>query len=202
MSKPAIRNTSVDCQSQFVEMFDGKEFPVKRLSDECETITKGTTPTTIGYNFTDTGVNFVKIENITSDGRIVEDGMMHISLECNDMMKRSQLEEGDILFSIAGAIGRSAVVASVILPANINQALAIIRLKKESPLSRGFLMAMLQFGYVEKQYLELKRGVAQLNLSLKDVGNFIIPIPPIERQEEFVSFADQIDKSKYERLVA
>lgn len=178
-------------------MFGRDNFPVKRLLDECEAITKGTTPTTIGYNFTDTGISFIKIENITSDGHIVKDGMMYISSDCNESMKRSQLKEGDILFSIAGAIGRSAVVTSDILPANINQALAIIRLKKDSQLSKGFLMATLQSGYVEKQYLELKRGVAQLNLSLKDVGNFVIPIPPNKKQEEFVMLADQTDKSKY-----
>lgn len=183
-------------------MFSSEEFPVCKLSDECQIITKGTTPTTIGYNFEDQGVRFVKIENITNDGHIIEDGMMFISKECHHAMKRSQLKDGDILFSIAGAIGRSAVVTANILPANINQALAIVRLKDDAPLSREFLMATLQSGYVEDQYMALKRGVAQLNLSLKDVGNFIIPVPPRERQDEFVAFARQSDKSKYRPLRA
>ncbi len=121
---------------------------------------------------------------------------MYISEECHKAMKRSQLEDGDLLFSIAGAIGRCAIVPSSILPANINQALAIIRLKKTSLLSKGFLLEALRSGYVEKQYLELKRGVAQLNLSLKDVGNLIIPVPPLDMQEQFVRFAEQSDKSK------
>ena len=38
------------------------------------------------------------------------------------------MQENDILFSIAGAIGRTAIVTNDILPANTNQALAIIRI--------------------------------------------------------------------------
>ena len=124
--------------------------------------------------------------------------MMYISEECNEAMRRSQLKSGDLLFSIAGAIGRSAIVTDEILPANINQALAIIRLKDDTKLLKGFLLAALKSEYVEKQYLALKRGAAQLNLSLKDVGNFKVPIPPIEMQEQFVALYEQSDKSKFE----
>ena len=51
---------------------------------------------------------------------------------------------------------------------------------------------------IEKQYLALKLGAAQLNLSLKDVGNFTIPIPHKALQEQFVAFYEQSDKSKFE----
>ena len=185
-------------KSQFIGMFGNEDFPTCKLIDECVVITKGTTPTTIGFNFTDAGVNFVKIENITAEGKFIADGMMYISEKCNEAMKRSQLKIGDILFSIAGAIGRSAIVTDEILPANINQALAIVRLKEDTKFIKGFLLAALKSEYVEKQYLALKRGAAQLNLSLKDVGNFTIPIPPVEMQESFVTLYEQSDKSKFE----
>ena len=179
-------------------MFGADEFPVCTLSEECDLITKGTTPTTIGFNFTDDGVNFVKIENIDEHGNFNREGMMFISETCHEAMKRSQLKEDDILFSIAGAIGRCAVVSSDILPANINQALAIIRLKKGSVLDRKFVMAALKSDYVIDQYMELKRGVAQLNLSLKNIGDFRVPVPPIDAQRRYVAFVEQSDKSKFE----
>lgn len=177
-------------------MFGDKDFPVCKLSGQCEVITKGTTPTTIGFNFTDSGVNFVKIENITPESTFVTDGMMYISDDCNSAMKRSQLKQGDILFSIAGAIGRCAIVTDDILPANINQALAIVRLRNDTVLDKKFLLAALKSRYVEDQYLALKRGAAQLNLSLKDVGNFTIPVPSTAMQEQFVTLYEQSDKSK------
>ena len=193
-----LEETDQLVKSQFIEMFGDEDFPTCKLIDESIVITKGTTPTTIGFNFFDDGVNFVKIENITSEGKFMTDGMMYISDECNEAMKRSQLKKGDILFSIAGAIGRSAIVTEEILPANINQALAIVRLKEDTKLIKGFLLAALKSEYVEKQYLALKRGAAQLNLSLKDVGNFTIPIPHKALQEQFVAFYEQSDKSKFE----
>ena len=193
-----IQETDELVKSQFIEMFGNKGYSFCRLSDQCELITKGTTPTTIGYDFTDIGVNFIKIENITEESKFNTDEMMHINDECNIVMKRSQLKEGDILFSIAGAIGRCALVTKDILPANINQALAIIRLKKDAQFSRDFLLATLKSGFIEKQYLKLKRGVAQLNLSLKDVGNFKIPEPPEQEQKKFVELNRQSDKSKFE----
>ena len=185
-------------KSQFIEMFGADEFPVCTLSEECALITKGTTPTTIGFNFANDGVNFVKIENIDEHGNFNREGMMSISETCHEVMKRSQLKEDDILFSIAGAIGRCAVVSNDILPANINQALAIIRLKKESVLDRKFVMAALKSDYVIEQYMELKRGVAQLNLSLKNIGDFRVPVPPIDAQKRYVAFVEQSDKSKFE----
>ena len=193
-----LEETDQLVKSQFIELFGDEDFPTSKLIDESIVITKGTTPTTIGFNFSDDGVNFVKIENITSEGKFMTDGMMYISDECNEAMKRSQLKKGDILFSIAGAIGRSAIVTEEILPANINQALAIVRLKEDTKLIKGFLLAALKSEYVEKQYLALKRGAAQLNLSLKDVGNFTIPIPPKALQEQFVALYEQSDKSKFE----
>lgn len=172
-------------------MFGADEFPVCTLSEECALITKGTTPTTIGFNFANDGVNFVKIENIDEHGNFNREGMMSISETCHEVMKRSQLKEDDILFSIAGAIGRCAVVSNDILPANINQALAIIRLKKESVLDRKFVMAALKSDYVIEQYMELKRGVAQLNLSLKNIGDFRVPVPPIDAQKDMLRLSNR-----------
>lgn len=177
-------------------MFGEDKFPVCTLSKECDLITKGTTPTTIGFNFTDSGANFIKIENIDEHGNFIREGMMFISDACHEAMKRSQLKEDDILFSIAGAIGRCAVVPSDILPANINQALAIVRLKSGSVLDKKFVMAALQSDYVVEQYMELKRGVAQLNLSLKNIGDFKVPVPPMSEQRRYVQLVEHSDKSK------
>lgn len=70
--------------------------------------------------------------------------MLHISEECNIKLKRSILKENDILFSIAGTkMGITAKVTSDILPANTNQALAIIRLKKEAKMNVDFLIELL-----------------------------------------------------------
>ena len=58
-----------------------------------------------------------------------------IDSDTHQKLKRSIIQDGDILFTIAGTLGRFAFVDGSILPANTNQAVAIIRAdeKKISP---------------------------------------------------------------------
>ena len=74
---------------------------VKKLGDVCELITKGTTPTSIGFNFTAKGINFIKVESLTETGQIIPTKVAFITNECHEALKRSQLKENDILFSMA-----------------------------------------------------------------------------------------------------
>ena len=163
-----------------------------RLGDIATLITKGTTPTTIGFSFVDTGVNFVKIESISENGEFLSDKFAHITDECDNKLKRSQLEENDILFSIAGAIGRTAIVPRSILPANTNQALAIIRIPRNA-INLRFVLYALQSQAVEEQSEKQKQGVAQLNLSLKNIADILIPLVSSEKQDEIVRNLAAVD---------
>ena len=162
-----------------------------RLGDIATVITKGTTPTSIGFSFQNEGINFVKIESIDETGSFICEKFDHISDECHEKLKRSQLQENDILFSIAGAIGRTAIVTKDILPANTNQALAIIRIP-QGVINYSFLLYILQSSAVLEQAEKKKQGVAQLNLSLKDIGDFIIPDIPLEEQQEIVDNLNKV----------
>lgn len=162
-----------------------------RLGDIATVITKGTTPTTLGYNFVDDGVNFVKIESITENGEFLTDKFAHISDECNRKLSRSQLQRNDLLFSIAGAIGRTAIVTEDILPANTNQALAIIRVP-EGVVDYSYLKYVLQSPDIVEQFEKKKQGVAQLNISLKDIGDFVIPLRTTEEQKTVVDTLDKV----------
>ena len=170
-----------------------------RLGDVADVITKGTTPTSIGYEFVNKGINFIKIESITEDGAFIEDKFAYITDECNKKLSRSRLQENDILFSIAGAIGRVAIVDKNILPANTNQALAIIRVPKGA-YEYNFLKYILKSPTIIKQFEKQKQGVAQINLSLKNIGDFEIPVISIEQQKKISLELDKmtslIDKRK------
>ncbi|WP_022765490.1 restriction endonuclease subunit S [Butyrivibrio sp. XPD2006] len=155
-----------------------------RLGDIAELITKGTTPTTLGFDFQDEGINFLKIECFDENGSFLPKKVAFISEECNEKLKRSQLKAGDVLFSIAGAIGRVAIVTEEMLPANTNQALAIIRITDEN-VYLPYIKLILTSPIVKKQFEKKKQGVAQLNLSLKDINEIVIPLPDKKRQIEY-----------------
>ena len=162
-----------------------------RLGDIATVITKGTTPTTLGYDFVDDGVNFVKIESITENGEFLTEKFAHITDECDRKLSRSQLQRNDLLFSIAGAIGRTAIVTEEILPANTNQALAIIRVP-EGVIDYSYLKFVLQSPDIVEQFEKKKQGVAQLNISLKDIGDFVIPLRTAEEQKSIVATMDKV----------
>ena len=166
----------------------------KKLNELCEVITKGTTPTTLGYTFSEFGVNFIKIESISTNRKLFRDKLNYISEECNKSMSRSQLQESDILFSIAGALGRIYIVEKSVLPANTNQALAIIRLKDKQDLFLQYISYYLSSNTLKRQIDIDKVGVAQLNLSLSQIKNFIIPIPSLSEQQSIVAELDKINE--------
>ena len=163
-----------------------------QLSEIAELITKGTTPTTLGYDFQDEGVNFLKIECFDELGNYLSDKVAHISEECNEKLKRSQLRRGDVLFSIAGAIGRVGIVTEEMLPANTNQALAIIRINRDD-VYLPYIKLILTSPIVKRQFERKKQGVAQLNLSLKDINELSIPLPDKEKQIEYANLFTKIN---------
>lgn len=160
-----------------------------KLGDISKLITKGTTPTTNGYKFEKEGVSFVKIESINENGYIDKDKLSFISLDCHKSLKRSQLEKNDILFSIAGSMGISAIVTKEILPANTNQALAIIRLKEN--FNPYYVLNYLRSSNILFEIELLKVGVAQFNLSLKQIADIKVPLPPPSVQQEIVDHINE-----------
>ncbi len=171
-----------------------------QLGDIAELITKGTTPTTLGYDFQDEGVNFLKIECFDENGDFIPEKVAFISDECNEKLKRSQLKAGDILFSIAGAIGRVAIVTEEMLPANTNQALSIIRITDEN-VYLPYIKLILTSPIVKKQFEKKKQGVAQLNLSLKDINEIVIPLPDKKKQVEYADLFGKLYKVITQRNV-
>lgn len=160
------------------------DWQVLELKEFATRVTKGTTPTTYGHKFTDSGVSFVKVENLM-DGRIDRDSIRSfIADETHRLQGRSILEPGDILFSIAGTIGRTAVVRQVDLPANTNQALAIIRGASHVVIPEYLVLALQ--GATQNAAAAASRGSSMNNISLADVKRFEVAVPLVGEQEEIV----------------
>ena len=159
----------------------------RKLGDISSLITKGTTP----KDKSGTGeVNFIKVENINDFSRDIV-GMSKISLEEHQGdLKRSQLQEGDILFSIAGTLGRVTSVNKAILPANTNQALSIIRLKEGN---LEYVKTCLK-GNVVADFIRRNPTIgAQPNLSLEQVSNLEIEMPSEAEQEKIGLYFSNLD---------
>ena len=143
------------------------DWQAAHLGSHSERITKGTTPTTLGQKYTLSGVRFLRVENISNGGTISGGGLRFIDEETHHLLSRSILKDNDLLFSIAGALGRSALISSNILPANVNQALAIVRLGDRSAMLPAFLSQVLRGQSVQVQVNDMRTELAQANISLQ-----------------------------------
>lgn len=160
------------------------------LSDITERITKGSTPTSYGFIYRQDGVSFIRTEDIESDGFINGAGKF-IDDETNDFLERSKLREHDLLFSIAGTIGRVGIVKADNLPANTNQALAILRLSS-TQVYHKFYFHFLKSDYVQKIARDNVVGVGRANLSLTSLGNINILLPPLAEQKRIVAKIEEL----------
>ncbi len=164
------------------------EWRESNIEDVTSVVTKGTTPS----SFSEDGINYIKIESI--DGiKINLEKCLYITEEIHKSdLQRSILHTNDILFSIAGSLGRVAIVEDDVLPANTNQALAIIRLKDSRQLF--FILQLLQ-SLAMKRYIKKSLSVgAQPNLSLKQVKDFKFYSPSLPEQQKIADFLTAIDE--------
>ena len=168
--------------------FNG-DWEIKKLGELTELITKGTTP----KKFVNKGVKFIKIECFDGD-MIDPERCLFIDEEIhNKELKRSILKENDLLFAIAGAtIGKVNFVNNEILPANTNQALAIIRLKKTE--NSKFVYQILKSDIMHRYIKDSISVGAQPNLNLQQMNEFSFFYPSISEQQKIGSFLYPIDE--------
>lgn len=175
-------------------------WPSRRLADLSEVITKGTTPTTLGFEFSDKGVRFLRVQNIDRGSVNYEKDTLFIDEQTHKALERSQIRRGDILVSIAGTIGRAGVVPENAPVLNCNQALAIIR--TNGSVFRPYLRHWLESSDAQSQMLGAAVTGTISNLSLTQVGNLQIPLPPLEAQRRIAEALDRAEGLRAKRSVA
>ncbi|WP_082054399.1 restriction endonuclease subunit S [Methyloterricola oryzae] len=172
---------------------------VKRIKNLSSVISKGTTPTSIGADFTSDGIRFLKAENIT-EIEVSDQPEFYISEEAHATLSRSALQEGDVLVVIAGATtGKAAVLDARLLPANTNQAVSFIR-PKDKRLS-NYINCWLNTNMVRRTVLLNSVQSAQPNLSMEDLGNIPLPLPPFAELIGIATFLDR-ETDKLDTLTA
>lgn len=168
---------------------------VYRLSELCEIITKGTTPTTLKKSFKNKGINFIKAETVSNNHLIDKTKLAFIDIQTHKLLSRSQLKPFDILFTIAGTIGRFAIVPPDIIPANTNQAIAIIRCKD---IYMFLVYSMFLCGNHLTYFNSKVVQAVQANLSLSTIGSLPMILPPKAVVERYISIVYPLFKLTFD----
>ena len=152
----------------------------------------GSTPKARGSDYKENGeIKFIRAVNLKNSEIDYSNTLFIKENIHNKILKRSQLKVGDVLFSIAGVIGRCAVVNNDIGRANINQALAIIRLNTKL-FNPNYIALFFNSKYGNQYVNDISRPVAQTNLNLTELSNVHIPLLSMKIQKQI---AVKIQKS-------
>jgi type I restriction enzyme S subunit len=163
------------------------------LSELTLKITKGTTPSQAMGGFSTSGVNYIKAESVMHSGVIDTSKFQFITNDNHEKLKRSQLAEDDILFSMAGMhLGKTAMVKSEHLPANTNQALSLIRCDR-SKVYPKFVFYSLRRSEVLHFAQNSTSQSAQPNINLTDIGSISIRYPDLKEQKAIAHVLGTLD---------
>ena len=184
-------------QSVFLEMFgdpvrNERGFDVYAFEELSQRVTKGESPNWQGFSYEDSGVLFITSENVLW-GTLDISSPQYISEKFHNKLRRSQLLKNDLLINLVGAsIGRAALVTDDAIPANINQAVAVVTIntKKLNPL---FALTQILAPEKQKQLLGNVVESARANISLTNISELNMIVPPLSLQEEFAGVVARVE---------
>jgi restriction endonuclease S subunit len=146
-------------------------------------VCSGLTPKAGGDAYCDkeNGIPFIRAVDIINSTVRTSD-LIYIKDEIhNGLLKRTKLIKNDVLFSIAGTVGRCGIFEHD-FEANINQAVSILRFD-ESIIKRLYLITYFNSNIGNIYVSKYSRQGLQTNLNLDEVSNLEIPVLDMKTQE-------------------
>lgn len=186
-------------RARFVEMFGDPNINSKKWN-ECPLSKK--LNVLGGYAFKSDqfdekgGIPVLRIGNINA-GYFKSVNMVY--WQKDESLERYVMYPGDLVMSLTGTVGKDDYGNVCILNDDyemyyLNQRNAKLEIKEG--IDKYYLSQLLKFEQIKKRLTGISRGVRQANISNKDILNLVVPIPPLELQNQFADFVKQVDKSK------
>lgn len=162
-----------------------------KLGDICTKIGSGATPKGGKEAYLGGNISLIRSQNVL-DFTFSEDGLAYINDEQANKLKNVEVKENDVLLNITGdSVARACIVPNAILPARVNQHVAIIR-GDNSVVLNEFILYALQY---KKQYLlSISQGGGTRNaLTKKMIEDFIINLPSLPTQQKIANILSFLD---------
>ena len=179
-----------------------KGWEVKKLKDLSSKILSGNTPKGGSNVYVEDGIMFFRSQNVWKN-RLELDDIAYIDQKTHESMSKSSLKHRDILMTKTGRIntensslGRAAMYLGEDDKANINGHVYLIRLQDN--MVNEFVLYIL----TTNEYREYIRsvcvgGIDKRQLNKEHIEDFPIIYPPLEKQQQFAKYVQQVDKLKF-----
>ena len=195
--KKQIEELDLLVKSKFIEMFGNlfkneKQWKVSCYEEICNCITDGehSTPRRCAK-----GIYLLSARNIHNHYLQLEDVDFIDENEYLRISKRIIPAKDDILISCSGSVGRVCKV-----PENIKFQMvrSVAILKLNSNINATFMEWLIDSSYTQQQILKSVNKSSQANLFQGKIKKLKAIVPPIELQNQFADFVNQVDKLKFE----
>ena len=163
-----------------------------KMKDICLKIGSGATPRGGKEAYIDSGISLIRSQNVL-DFAFSYDGLAHINDQQAEKLNNVIVESDDVLLNITGdSVARVCIVEDEVLPARVNQHVAIIRANTDIVLG-SYLLYFLQ---MSKPYLlQIAAGGATRNALTKGmIEELELEVPSISEQEKIVSIIDDLQR--------
>jgi type I restriction enzyme S subunit len=172
----------------------GSEWRVSQLKDVCSKIGSGATPRGGNSVYLD-GAEFalIRSQNVRNDS-FDHNGLAFIEKHHADKLSNVAVEDKDVLLNITGdSVARCCQVDPTVLPARVNQHVAIIRPKSEI-LDPLYLRYYFVSPLMQNEMLSLAGVGATRNALTKGmIEGFEIPLPPLPEQKAIAHILGSLD---------
>jgi type I restriction enzyme S subunit len=168
-----------------VKLFDSVNGVKKRLKD----LVPPSAPIRYGVvqpgEIKDQGIQLIRVCDLLNN-RVAWNQLRRVSPEVDSKYLAARVDNGDVLLSVVGTIGRVAIVRGLTEPTNIARAVARIRPNSELVRSE-WLMWRLQAQDMQDRFTGDAREVARKTLNVSLVKEAEVILPPLDEQDSMVA---------------
>lgn len=168
-------------------------FPLKTIGELASDIRYGTSK-----KAGDEGeYTYLRMNNMTDDGRLDFTDTKQITLSGAEL-ENCLVRKGDLLFNRTNS--REKVGKTTVFNEETPMVIAgyIIRVRLKNVMRTRYLSAFMNLEPTKHLLRTIAKGaVHQANINSKELASIEVPVPPVELQDSFLSFVDQVDKSKF-----
>ena len=136
----------------------------------------------------ESGVPVLKITNVRN-GRVGIDGCSFISKKLADQSRNFQVNNGDLLITLTGEIGATGFYAED-FEARLNQRVGKLVPNNQKEIDLKFVAYFLEAPQTREIMWATAKGIAQANISPKEVLGLDIPLPSIDEQHKIVELLE------------
>ena len=197
--REALAQLDTLLQSTFLDLFgdpvtNPKGWEVTRLGDTA-ILENGDRSSKYpsGTEILEEGILFLSTKNI-KNSELILDTCQFISQQKFESLSRGKLQRYDLVITLRGTLGSCAIFDCDHNTGFINAQILILRSKET--IHHVYLHNLIISAPICDHFAQLATGAAVKQLTGKQIGNLLIPLPPLSLQQRFTAIVEQVEVQK------